>query len=802
MAGTGSLVIVESAAKAKTIQKLLNGTTEIASKGPFIVIACYGHIRDLPRNEMGVDTVTWTPTYKNLDNKGAVLDKLRKAASVARHVYLASDEDTEGEAIAFHLKEVLRLVKPKYSRISFNEITKSALQYAIQHPRDIDMDRVSAQESRRILDRVAGYELSPLLWRRFSTGGLSAGRVQSAALKMLVDRAREAKDHESTPYWNIKGSFQCAACGSTGSGDGSMGITILEGSMGSMGSGSKLSVFDNEKEVLSKLEELKGSQGPEGQWIAKFEKKMAKRGPSAPFTTSTLQQEAYNRHKLPAKRTMQLAQELYEAGHITYMRTDSVVIAKEAQSAIMAFVASEYGEGMAIAREYKARTSNAQEAHEAVRPTRPDVQSPDGITGIALKLYELIWRRAVASQMANAEFADVAFVIRRGTEAIRGGNEAFTGKHSVLVKEGFMKVYNPEQKARPADLDAWAELLKVGKTKVIPAEFTAVGDVTRPMSLYNEPTLVKALESDGIGRPSTYATIVDKLYQKGYVQKGTNPQNTVHVNSYTVQPGRATRAPKKEEATILIGGKETDRMVPTSLGERVADYLNEVTPLLMDAKFTASMESDLDKIAESKMKKETVLNKFYKTFHPAVTKAAIESEAIAKTNRAATKAAKAANNGVMPEKAPLTPKRVIREFKTAKANVVETRYGPAIFDTQTDRFVSLMPFLQWQKKTIEELTSKEMQFITGLPMKFKGTSREVVMGRFGLYVKDGSQNIPMKKELWNKVLDGSITADEIKALPVKKAKFAKGFAKPDGPARPAKEKTANPERRTRPVSPR
>jgi len=729
-----NLVIVESAAKGKTIAKYLN-SSGLQSMGTFQVMASFGHITEIPIKEMGVDLDTWAATYVPIADKSQVIAKLKKAAKEADRVFLASDKDTEGEAIAWHLQHVLKL-PPTTPRITFNEITQQALEHAVKHPQRIDTDAVAAQETRRILDRVVGYKLSPLLWTRFATGKLSAGRVQSAALKMLVDRSAEAKLHEPVPFWTLEGSF-------------AGGHETLEAK-----------AYAKDDTVIANWDKTNAVRLPKivnkawkQTYTATFSKKEARKNPSAPFTTSSLQQEAYSRLGLPAKRTMQLAQGLYEEGHITYMRTDSTNLAKEAQAAIVAYIHETFGADQCSPREFKTKSLNAQQAHEAIRPTHVEVKAKDieGLTPIHKKLYDLIWRRAVASQMAPAVFSELTYVIT--APMLDSLGVEMRGKHSVLIEEGYLAVYAPDQKANAAAIKAWDSLKA---TPVKPLTFTVKGDVSRPPALYNEPNLVKTLEKEGIGRPSTYASIIDKLFEKGYVMKGSNPQSTQHVITYHIsQPSGV----KEEEETLTLGGKETDRLVPTSLGERVIEYLVGVVPSLLDAQFTAKMESELDDISEGRAKKNKVLDVFYKPFSEAVEKAQEESKRIAKINKDHEK------RGDCKIERPAAPKNVLRELKGA--DIIQTRFGPALFDPQAESFISgLLPLLQWREKTIEEVTQKDVAFLKRLPMTFEGTSRQIVMGRYGIYVKDtateDSMNLP--KDKWDDVYDGSITAKEIMAL--------------------------------------
>lgn len=752
-----NLVIVESAAKAKTIQKYLNEIPELADKGKFTVKASFGHIDNLPVGKIGVDTTKWTAEYEPLSDKKKVIADLKRAVQAADFVYLASDNDLEGECIADHLRDMFGLSRAKAARITFNEITKPALKAAVLNSRWIDEDKVAAQEARRIMDRVVGYELSPLLWRRFAGAakGLSAGRVQSAALRMLVDIAQAAREHKPEPLWTLSGVFRMKGF------DQDLPAKAED----------KWTAENEIKEVL------KAASKATVKWRAEFSKKVVKQNPPAPFTTSTLQQEAYNRLGLSAKDTMRHAQALYEAGKITYMRTDSTALAEEAAAALRGFIGNEFGEQEVQARVYKTRAANAQEAHEAIRPTHPEERAKDfemeekgHITATTRKLYDLIWRRAVASQMAPAVFQEIHYNIEGETSKTKRDASKiplFHGKTSFLISEGYLRVYSPEKKVIPGASALW-EKVEGGVVTPLITSFRGEGDVTRVVGLYNEPSLVKALEKAGIGRPSTYAGILDKLHSKGYVMKGMNPQMTVQVTHFKV--GKDGKL-ESEEETVSLGGKDTDRLVPTSLGERVTEYLVDYVPFLLETEFTAGMEHDLDRISAGKTSKTDVMNAFYhRKFHPAVEAAekVIRKEA-AEIRKEKAKARKAGDeDGERDDKAqpPAPLRNVLKEF-AHDVKAIQTRFGPALFIQEPGKekptFISLMPFLQWREKTIDQITEKDVAFLRRLPLAVEGTSRLVVLGRYGLYVKDGETNLPLQKELWDNVYDGSIKAKDLEA---------------------------------------
>jgi len=728
-----ALVIVESSSKAKTIQKYLNAAAELKSIGPFKVVASLGHVVDLPLKELAVDTKTWAVTYQPLKAKEKTIKALRDAVKQADRVFLASDPDREGESIARHLQTLLKL-PPNTPRLQFHEITPRALVQAVLKPSAIDEKLVAAQETRRILDRVVGYELSPLLWRRFATSSLSAGRVQSAALKLLVDVAMKQDAHVPEPFWVLNGTFHA---------DESEPFETRAYT------GDSLATWDDEASARALLQRIE-KNNKKTTWHASYEKKATTKSPPAPFTTSSLQQEAYARFSFPAKRTMQLAQALYEAGHITYMRTDSMTLSNDAQSQIIAYIKEEFGDEWQMARTYKTRAQNAQEAHEAVRPTDAranQVPVTEAITSAHAKLYKLIWQRAVASQMVPATYLNIT--VKVTSTPNQPAQMHFHGTHSLLTFPGYLRVYAPDQKPDKAALAKW-DAAHTAPIPVSPIAFKAEGDVTRPPSQYNEPQLVKALEKHGIGRPSTFATIIDKLLAKNYVLKGANPQTTHDVNHYTlvVKSGDA-RAVTQESAAILVGGKETDRMVPTSLGKRVTEYLNSITPSMLDTKFTATMEEDLDRIARGDVKEKTVLNAFYKDFHPDVEKALAEARAQAEKNKKEPKIAKAKVKAEMPAK----PTNALREFEKLGAYVVQTKYGLALLHVPTKKFVSLPSFIAWRNTTIQDLSAKDVKFLLALPLP-RPDGSSIALGRYGLYVKDAQgKNQRLPRPEWDAIYE-------------------------------------------------
>lgn len=754
-----NLVIVESAAKSKTIEKYLQSIPELQHHGTFKVLASFGHVCDLPSKDMGVDTSSWEVTYENIAKKRDTINKLKASAKEAKMVFLASDPDREGAAIAYHLKNILNLKKGKYARVAFHEITKKGIRDAFLNPGDIDMAEVHAQESRRILDRVVGYELSPLLWRRFATSSLSAGRVQSAALKIINERSKEVMEHEPETFWTCQATFTTTP---------TMGKVIeLVAKANYEG---KISQWSSQDDMHTFMERITISRSAPKTWKAEFSQKTVKRNPPPPFITSTLQQEAYQRYSIPAKRTMQLAQNLYEAGHITYMRTDSTQLSEDAKTNIIGWIEKQYGNDAVCSRDFVSKNEHAQEAHECIRPTAMNVRSEDldgeWVTPYHKKLYELIWRRAIASQMAAAEYAQVNYDIY--TTKWKKEDLMFHGSSKVLVKQGFLDLYRPAEDDQDGSdsavptvqsLGMWQEFLsQKDPITVNMRDLHAIGDVTRPPPLYHEPSLVKMMEKEGIGRPSTYATILDKLKDKGYVTQGSAPLKQTKIQNMAWSVDHKDHI-KVSDVTVSYGGKDKDKLIPSSLGERVVEYLNGVTPFLLDVTFTAEMENDLDLICKKSKGKHDVLATFYSKFHRAVE----EAQSVCKEKQSDTK--------TKTSKADLQPSKVLGSF--THANIVQTRYGPALYEPSQKRFVSLTPFLDWRSKSISDITEEDVQFLLSMPRAIAGTSRTIAYGPYGLYVKDEKEgNLPlMDKTVWDAIYDNTVTASDIDSIKKNEKKY-------------------------------
>ena len=576
-----NLVIVESPAKAKTIEKFLGKD--------FKVMSSYGHIRDLKKKELSIDDKTLEPEYEIPEEKTKLVADLHAKADKAEKVWLASDEDREGEAISWHLCEVLGLDKKKTNRIVFHEITKPAILEAIEHPRHLDMNLVNAQQARRVLDRLVGFKLSPVLWRKVKPA-LSAGRVQSVAVRLIVEREREIQNFQSEVYYSVNGVFA---------------ITNPDGSASEVKAllGNR---FKTEAEVIAFLEKCKDATFT----VESIQKKPVKRTPAPPFTTSTLQQEAARKLGFSVSQTMMVAQHLYESGRITYMRTDSVNLSKLCLGASKGEIVRLYGEDYSKVRQYHTSAKGAQEAHEAIRPTYMDQTEIEG-TAQEKRLYELIWKRTIASQMADAEIEKTTVNIE-----VSGTDETFVAQGEVVKFDGFIKVYR-ESSDDDDQQDEFGHILPpMKKGEVLTRrEIAATERFSQGPQRYTEASLVHKMEELGIGRPSTYAPTISTIQQREYVQKGDKKGEERPYSLYQLKGKQISQKSRKE----LIGS-EKGKLIPTDIGIVVNDFLMENFNEIMDYNFTAKVEQDFDKIAEGDEKWTDMMKAFYKSFEPTVEK--------------------------------------------------------------------------------------------------------------------------------------------------------------------------------------
>jgi DNA topoisomerase-1 len=575
-----NLVIVESPAKAKTIEKFLGKD--------FRVVSSFGHIRDLSKKNLGIDIKNnFEPDYEVPKEKAKVVSELRKAASDSKNIWIASDEDREGEAIAWHLASVLKLDLLTTRRIVFHEITKEAISEAIENPRKVDMNLVNSQQARRILDRLVGFEISPVLWKKVQPS-LSAGRVQSVAVRLIVEREREIISFES------ESAFRVTAIFNIDSAKGENSTLRAEASKR----------FPDEKEALKFLQLCIDSKYS----IANISIKPGTRSPAPPFTTSTLQQEAYRKLGFSVAQTMAVAQKLYEAGRITYMRTDSTNLSNLALVKSREMITSEFGEKYSKTRQFKTKSKGAQEAHEAIRPAYLDNPTTTGSQN-EKKLYELIWKRTVASQMADALIEKTSISIDMSNSQI-----TFQANGEVIKFDGFLKVYAESSDQENTDEDRY---VIPPVTKGMPLSYndiTATQKFTMPPPRYTEASLVKKLEELGIGRPSTYAPTISTIQNRGYVSREDRPGEKRQIKIITLHQGKFANSNKTE-----ITGKEKSKLFPQDIGMIVNDFLIENFSEIVDYNFTAEVEEQFDEIALGNLKWTGMIEKFYSPFHKTVT---------------------------------------------------------------------------------------------------------------------------------------------------------------------------------------
>ena len=682
-----NLVIVESPAKAKTIEKFLGKD--------FNVMSSYGHIRDLRKHGFSIDVENnFEPEYEIPEDKKDLVSKLRKAAKEADTVWLASDEDREGEAIAWHLAEVLNLDPLTTNRIVFHEITKPAILNAIANPRHIDLNRVNAQQARRILDRIVGFELSPVLWKKIKPA-LSAGRVQSVALRLICEREKEIRDFVPESFFRITGSFA------------NSGGQVFKAELSER--------MANKEAAVELLENCKETEFK----VKDISVKPHLRAPYPPFTTSTLQQEASRKLGFSVSRTMSIAQRLYEAGKITYMRTDSTNLSDLALGTIKKYVAENLGDKYLKMRKYHTSSKGAQEAHEAIRPTYITDTQIEG-TAEEQKLYDLIWRRTVASQMSDAEIEKTNVAISIRSKQNGELKPEFKAEGEVVMFDGFLKVYRTENSMQ----QEFVELpqLKTGDS-LKDKEITASQRFTQAPARYNEGSLVKKMEELGIGRPSTYAPTISTIQQRDYVRKGESEGVKREYEVITLAKGKISEKIASENT-----GSDKGRLVPTDVGMVVNDFLTQEFPDILDYNFTAKVEEKFDHIAEGKLGWQNEISSFYDDFHPGIEK--INSK------RGEHKVGERLI-GVHPQ--------------TGKPVYVKIgRYGPLvqIGDTASDEkplFASLRA-----GQSISSITLEEALRLFDLPRTIgdiEGSPVTAAVGRFGPYVKYGSLFVSIPKDM-------------------------------------------------------
>lgn len=677
-----NLVIVESPAKAKTIEKFLGNDFNVASS--------FGHISDLPSKDLGVDVEgDFKPKYEVSKDKKTVVKNLKDLANKSETIWLASDEDREGEAIAWHLFRLLNLKESNTKRIVFNEITKSAIQKAIDNPRSIDYNLVDAQQARRVLDRIVGYELSPVLWRKIKSG-LSAGRVQSVSVRLIVEKEREIKGFNSESSYRIDAEFITK--------NGKNLKAKLE------------KTFDNKENAQSFLKKNIGSSFS----VESLEKKPLKKSPSAPFTTSTLQQEASRKLYFSVSKTMTVAQRLYESGLITYMRTDSVNLSNLAKDSAKDHIVKNYGNQYSSSKSYKTKSKGAQDAHEAIRPTDFSMIGDNIADNDQKRLYQLIWKRTIASQMTDASLEKTNVKIKSSNHEI-----LFTSTGQVVKFDGFLKVYS-EAKGDGVEEDN-SILPKIDLNEDLKFTYIRANQrFSRPPFRYTEASLVKKLEDLGIGRPSTYAPTISTIQNRGYVEKGTVEGENRDYIQLILENNEISENTLQEKV-----GSDKGKLVPTDIGMIVTDFLINHFENIMDYNFTASVEEDFDNIADGKQEWTSMMKEFYKKFHPVV-------EDVSKN---AERESGKRILGAHPENKKEVSVRLGKFGPMIQVGTVEDEEKPV--------FASLPPEMQ-----IESVTLEEALDLFSLPRELGEYNNETLLannGRYGPYVKYGKKFVSIPK---------------------------------------------------------
>lgn len=782
-----NLIIVESPAKGKTINKFLGDD--------YVVSSSYGHIRDLPDKGIAIDIKNnYEPKYEVNEDKEKVIKELRKLAKDAKDIYLATDEDREGEAIAWHLCHVLDLDPKKAKRITYTEITEKAVKNAVANPRTINLNLVNAQQARRVLDRLVGYELSPVLWRKVRPS-LSAGRVQSVAVRIIVDRERDIKKFNATSSFKITAQFFVKDA-KTGK------VVVLKAE--------STSKFPKEGDAQIYLENLVGATFS----VADIEKKPTKRTPSAPFTTSTLQQEASRKLGFSVAKTMLVAQRLYEAGHITYMRTDSTSLSETAQAAMATEIKSKYGEQYHKRRQFATKNASAQEAHEAIRPSYIENPTVAGERD-EQRLYELIWKRSIASQMSDAELEKT--IISIGNNKNKDQMQA-TGE--IVVFDGFLKVYAESTDEEEEESSTLLPPLTVGDHLDL-KEMIATEKFTKPQPRYTEASLVKKLEELGIGRPSTYAPTISTIQKRQYVVKEARDGVERAYRVLTLAKDNITKIEKTE-----ITGAEKAKLFPTDIGNLVNDFLVENFGAVLDFGFTADVEKQFDEIAEGHKVWSEMIDEFYKPFHQTIETTTKESKKVTGERQLGVDAvtgepvlAKMGRYGAMiqigateDEKKPRFAKlranqsietitfdeamelfklpRVVGQFEDKDIKVSIGRFGPYV--QHDGKFVSLKkehdPYTITLDETIELIKDKREADIKKFIMEFKEHDIQVLNGRYGAYIKKGKDNYKIPKDKTAELLTEAEVLEIVSAGPSKKSgrRGASAAAAPARKAAPAK----------------
>ena len=701
---TTNLVIVESSGKVASITKYLNNNPALKKHGKFIVVASFGHIRDLAKKTLAIDLDTFEPQYEFLTEKKKQLDKIKEAARSAKNIYLAADADQEGHFIAESIRVFLNL-GDNYKRIVFTEITAAALERAIENPGKIDPNQIAGQQCRRILDRLVGFKLSPLLWKKFKSGGvvtLSAGRVQSAVMHMIIQREKEILNFTSGSYWHFHGNFALKI---------DKNITNLE----------EIKLYkDANVYKTEKAQDVKAFfKAIKNKWtVESYKQKITKQSPDSPFITSTLQQEASSKLRIGVKRVMALAQELYEDGFITYMRTDSYNMSETFKEPAIEYIKSTYGDKYVSEKvKVSKKSKGAQEAHECIRPTnvKDSTALPSKYTQDHRDLYKLIWQRSLAYLMSQAVYDELALNIVDASMKTM----CFKATFKKVNFNGYLVVYGIKNETN--NFSTYTEALDKKKYDLTCSQIQAKNTWQSPPARYNDTSLIKLMETTGIGRPSTYSTILDKLYDKNYVVKTDIQGIEKPKKDYLFDPN--TKVVKEEAGTVKVGA-EQGRAKPTDIGFKVDEYLGQHFDYIVDKDFTAHMESDLDLISSGKKKRNDVLETFWKRMSKDI------------DSQIAIKEAK---------KIIETEKRVIK-IGEREYTVRMGPYGPLVEYLKDGKktFLGLKGYLQMVKKEYSDIDEQDVKFLLTIPLKLgtvDGKDAMLVSGPFGFYIKWNDRNV-------------------------------------------------------------
>ena len=737
-----NLVIVESPAKAKIIKKYLNESDKLKKLGSFNVIASFGHIRDLDKKN-GIDLDNnFKPNYILIQNDFTEksIKNLTENIKKSDTIWLAADLDREGEAIAWHIKEHFKLKSPK--RITFNEITKDAITTAVLNPRKIDTDLVDAQQARRFIDRIVGFDITPLLWKKFNTSTtLSAGRVQSAVLKIIIDKENEINKFKTSSYYTVSGNFK-------------IDKHNVEDAKYELNDSTHK--FKTDKEVVKFLKKLKKVYTLDN---VKTSNKSSKAPP--PFITSSLQQTASGELKMSIKQVMGVAQGLYEAGLITYMRTDSYNLSGDFLKKVEKHIKDNYNtknKDYLDIKQYGKKSKNSQEAHEAIRPSNinlkpEDLKTSGKIKAEHKKLYALIWKRTIASQMKSAKYYEVKICIKNESFS---KNECFVGKFKIYYFEGYMVVYG-EKVNNNFDIDKYVEDIKSSGNKLKMLEVNAKQTWAVPPTRFSEASIVKVLEKEGLGRPSTYSSILGKLYEKRYIEKKDMlGEEKEYVHYKLSSTNKISEEKKKKNIT-----DEKSKLVPSDVGIIINDFMIKHFPDIIDVKFTSNLEEDFDKIAEGNKKFITVMNKFYGDFSKNIN--AVKKDVKSNVEKNSKVKLESYQNKI--------------KYNNTEYSIYIAKYGPVISfkngEEEKTKYISLVPYLKATNKDIEDIQKKDVKLLVNLPLEIgKYKSNQVILkyGRYGFYLSNGNKNGSVFKQYIPLVIDYKF--DEImKLIKSEKIKF-------------------------------